>query len=413
LYHKTILPNGIRVVTETIPYVRSVSLGFWFRTGSRNETVENNGISHLIEHLMFKGTTNRSAREIAELIDAAGGQLNAFTGKERTCYYARVLDEQLPIAAELLADMFLNSVFDPQETEKEKSVVIEEIRMCEDSPDELVHDLFATAVLGSHPLGLSVLGSEENIRAMKREDILEFIANHYVPGNLVVAAAGNVTHEQVVAQVEKYFSSLPSNPLTTNSMPLDKPGKVALKYKEIEQVHLCIGGLGVPRHDEDKFAVYVLDVILGGGMSSRLFQQLREERGLVYSTYSYHACFQDAGVFGVYAGTGPDNVRQVVHIIQDEFDRLVQEGVTPEELHRGKEQLKGSLMLGLESTAARMSRIAKSELFYEAILTPDELAAKIDAVTVEMVQRVARRLLSAPLTAAAIGPTEEVLWQAG
>lgn len=362
---------------------------------------------------MFKGTTNRSAREIAELIDAAGGQLNAFTGKERTCYYARVLDEQLPIAAELLADMFLNSVFDPQETEKEKSVVIEEIRMCEDSPDELVHDLFATAVLGSHPLGLSVLGSEENIRAMKREDILEFIANHYVPGNLVVAAAGNVTHEQVVAQVEKYFSSLPSNPLTTNSMPLDKPGKVALKYKEIEQVHLCIGGLGVPRHDEDKFAVYVLDVILGGGMSSRLFQQLREERGLVYSTYSYHACFQDAGVFGVYAGTGPDNVRQVVHIIQDEFDRLVQEGVTPEELHRGKEQLKGSLMLGLESTAARMSRIAKSELFYEAILTPDELAAKIDAVTVEMVQRVARRLLSAPLTAAAIGPTEEVLWQAG
>ncbi|MGI6035931.1 MAG: M16 family metallopeptidase [Limnochordia bacterium] len=413
MYHKTILPNGIRVVTETIPYVRSVSLGFWFRTGSRNETVENNGISHLIEHLMFKGTTNRSAREIAELIDAAGGQLNAFTGKERTCYYARVLDEQLPIAAELLADMFLNSVFDPQETEKEKSVVIEEIRMCEDSPDELVHDLFATAVLGSHPLGLSVLGSEENIRAMKREDILEFIANHYVPGNLVVAAAGNVTHEQVVAQVEKYFSSLPSNPLTTNSMPLDKPGKVALKYKEIEQVHLCIGGLGVPRHDEDKFAVYVLDVILGGGMSSRLFQQLREERGLVYSTYSYHACFQDAGVFGVYAGTGPDNVRQVVHIIQDEFDRLVQEGVTPEELHRGKEQLKGSLMLGLESTAARMSRIAKSELFYEAILTPDELAAKIDAVTVEMVQRVARRLLSAPLTAAAIGPTEEVLWQAG
>ena len=413
MYQKTILPNGIRVVTESIPYVRTVSLGFWFRTGSRNETVENNGISHLIEHLMFKGTTNRSAREIAEVIDAAGGQLNAFTGKERTCYYARILDEQLPVAAELLADMFLNSVFDLEEMEKEKNVVIEEIRMCEDSPDELVHDLFASAVLGSHPLGLSVLGSEDNIREMKREDVMEFIADYYVPGNLVVAAAGNVTHEQVVDQVKQYFSSLPSRPLITNVMPVDKPGEAALRYKDIEQVHLCIGGLGVPRHDEDKFAVYVLDVILGGGMSSRLFQRLREERGLVYSTYSYHSCFQDAGVFGVYVGTGPENVGQVTQIIQDEFDRLMEEGVTAEELHRGQEQLKGSLMLGLESTAARMGRIAKSELFYEAILTPDELAAKIDAVTVDMVQRVAQLFLWGPLTAAAIGPTEEVLWQAG
>jgi len=413
LYQKTILPNGIRVVTETIPYVRTVSLGFWFRTGSRNETVENNGISHLIEHLMFKGTSTRSAREIAELIDAAGGQLNAFTGKERTCYYARILDEQLPMAAELLADMFLNSVFDPEEMEKEKNVVIEEIRMCEDSPDELVHDLFASAVLGDHPLGLSVLGTEANIRGMKREEVLEFITDYYVPGNLVVAAAGNVAHDQVVDQVTRYFSALPSRPLPNSLAPVDEPGKAAFRYKDIEQVHLCIGGLGVPRHDEDKFAVYVLDVILGGGMSSRLFQQLREERGLAYSTYSYHTCFQDAGVFGVYVGTGPENVPQVVRIIQDEFDRLMQEGVTPEELHRGKEQLKGSLMLGLESTAARMSRIAKSELFYEAILTPDEVAARIDAVTVESVQRVAQRLLSSPLTAAAIGPTEDALWQAG
>ncbi|NLN15725.1 MAG: insulinase family protein [Firmicutes bacterium] len=413
MYQKTILPNGIRVVTETIPYVRTVSLGFWFRTGSRNETVENNGISHLIEHLMFKGTSTRSAREIAELIDAAGGQLNAFTGKERTCYYARILDEQLPMAAELLADMFLNSVFDPEEMEKEKNVVIEEIRMCEDSPDELVHDLFASAVLGDHPLGLSVLGTEANIRGMKREEVLEFITDYYVPGNLVVAAAGNVAHDQVVDQVTRYFSALPSRPLPNSLAPVDEPGKAAFRYKDIEQVHLCIGGLGVPRHDEDKFAVYVLDVILGGGMSSRLFQQLREERGLAYSTYSYHTCFQDAGVFGVYVGTGPENVPQVVRIIQDEFDRLMQEGVTPEELHRGKEQLKGSLMLGLESTAARMSRIAKSELFYEAILTPDEVAARIDAVTVESVQRVAQRLLSSPLTAAAIGPTEDALWQAG
>jgi len=362
---------------------------------------------------MFKGTSTRSAREIAELIDAAGGQLNAFTGKERTCYYARILDEQLPMAAELLADMFLNSVFDPEEMEKEKNVVIEEIRMCEDSPDELVHDLFASAVLGDHPLGLSVLGTEANIRGMKREEVLEFITDYYVPGNLVVAAAGNVAHDQVVDQVTRYFSALPSRPLPNSLAPVDEPGKAAFRYKDIEQVHLCIGGLGVPRHDEDKFAVYVLDVILGGGMSSRLFQQLREERGLAYSTYSYHTCFQDAGVFGVYVGTGPENVPQVVRIIQDEFDRLMQEGVTPEELHRGKEQLKGSLMLGLESTAARMSRIAKSELFYEAILTPDEVAARIDAVTVESVQRVAQRLLSSPLTAAAIGPTEDALWQAG
>ncbi len=405
LYRKTVLPNGVRIVTETTPHVRSVTIGFWFRAGSRDEDPAVHGISHFIEHMMFKGTATRTARQIAEEVDAAGGQLNAYTSKEHTCYYARVLDTHLPLAAEILSDMLRHSVFHPVELEKEKSVILEEIRMYEDSPDELVHDLFAEAVLGHHPLGRSVLGQSENILRLTRDDLLRYVADHYTGHNLVVAAAGNVQHEQVVEEIARRFGDLPAGRPGQDEQPVSLRAGTALREKDTEQVHLCIGTLGISRHDPDRFALYVLDTALGGGMSSRLFQELREERGLVYSTYSYHTCFEETGLFAVYAGTSPDHVDEVLHLILLELERVSREGIRGEELRRAKEQLKGSLMLSLESTANRMSRLAKLELFGEEVLTPDEVMARIDAVAEDEMVALCQRLFQRDrLSLAAIGP---------
>lgn len=405
LYQKTILSNGVRVTTEHIPYVRSVTIGFWFRTGSRDEDKERNGISHFIEHMLFKGTSSRSARQIAETIDAAGGQLNAFTSKEHTCYYVRVLDEHLDLAVEILSDMVLDSQFNPIEVEKEKAVILEEIRMYEDSPDELVHDLFADAVLANHPLGKGILGQEETVSALDRTALLSYMSDHYTAGNLVVAAAGNVTHEQVVEAVQRHLDRLQGNG-TLLSSPVDPPkGRSVIRSKDTEQVHLCIGGLGVSRCSSWKYPLYVLDMALGGGMSSRLFQELREERGLVYATYSYHTLFQETGLFTIYAGCGPKNVNQVMRLVRQECAGLSKDGLDTLELHRAKEQLKGSLMLSLENTANRMSRLAKSELFQEEMVTADELMSRIEAVTAEQVHTIAEELLDPKKQViAAIGP---------
>lgn len=393
MYQKTTLANGVRVTTEYIPHVRSVTIGFWFLTGSRDEVADNNGISHFIEHMLFKGTSCRTARQIAEVIDAAGGQLNAFTSKEHTCYYVRVLDEHLDLAVQILADMVLDSEFNPAELDKEKSVILEEIRMYEDSPDELVHDLFADAVLANHPLGKGILGSEETVMSLDRGALLSHKRKYYTAGNLVVAAAGNVRHEGVVAAASEYLGGLQGNgtPLLLPVSP--SRGNDVIRTKDTEQVHLCIGGLGLGRRSERKYALYVLDMALGGGMSSRLFQELREERGLVYATYSYHTLFQDTGLFTIYAGCRPKNVRQVIELVRAECTSLIKKGLDAQELHRAKEQLKGSLMLSLESTANRMSRLAKAELFQEAILTADELMARIEAITAEDVHAVAQEVL--------------------
>lgn len=404
MYKKTILENGIRIVTEEIPHVRSVTMGFWLRSGSRDEDATNNGISHFIEHLMFKGTATRSAREIAEAIDSAGGQLNAFTSKEHTCYYARVLDEHLPLAAEILSDMLLHSTLAEVELEKEKGVILEEIKMYEDSPDELVHDLFAETLLSGHPLGRGVLGRAENIRALTQSDIRAYMMQHYTAGNLVIAAAGHVAHDDVVDVIQRHFSALggPATPLF--STPVAPAMGHSIRQKETEQVHLCLGSLGLARSDADRYALYIIDTALGGGMSSRLFQELREERGLVYSTYSYHSCFHETGLFTVYAGTSPTHAPQVIELIRDECRRTATEGIRGEELARAKEQLKGSLMLSLESTANRMSRLAKAELFDEPLLTPDELIACIDAVSEEDTLRVSQLLFRNELVLAAVGP---------
>lgn len=409
MYQRTVLSNGIRVVTEAIPHVRSAAIGFWYRAGSRDEAPAQNGISHFIEHLMFKGTTSRTAREIAEAVDATGGQMNAYTSKEHTCYYARVLDQHIDLAVEILADMLLNSVFAPAEMEKEKSVILEEIKMYDDSPDELVHDLFAEAAFYGHPLGQGVLGRDETVRALERDDILEYIRERYVGKNLVVAAAGNLVHDQVVEQVARWFNDLPAGTGDDAPAPLKPAIRQKVQAKETEQVHLCVGSRGFGRGHSDRYAVHLVDVALGGGMSSRFFQDLREERGLVYSTYTYHNAFQETGLFAVYAGTSPQNVRQVVELIRDGLARAAAEGLRPDELARAKEQLKGSLMLGLESTANRMSRIARAELFQEELLTPDELIRVIDAVSVDDAHRVARAIFENGLIVAAVGPVDEAL----
>lgn len=391
MYEKSVLPNGVRIVTESLPHVRSVTIGFWFQVGSRDEPPHQQGITHFIEHMLFKGTTSRSAKEIAEAMDATGGQLNAFTTKEHTCYYARVLDQHLPFAVELLADMVLNSRFEEDDMAKEKSVVAEEIRMYEDAPDELVHDLVLEAAWGNHPLGRSTLGTAESIQALTRDDLVRFVAEHYVAGNLVVAAAGNLNHQRVVELVESALSSLPEGAGFRAVNTVHRQSQILVRSKDTEQVHLCVGNGGVSRSDPDKYSMFVLDTILGGGMSSRLFQELREERGLVYSAYSYHSGFQETGLFTIYAGTSPANVGTVLSLIYDEQERLCRKGVTQQELIRAKEQLKGGLMLSLESTSSRMHRLAKAVLYREPLLTPDEIINQIESVTLEDVRQMAIR----------------------
>ncbi len=405
MYQRATLPNGLKIICEPIPYVHSVSIGIWVGTGSRYEDPKYNGISHFIEHMLFKGTSRRTTKQIAEAIDAVGGQLNAFTTKEYTCYYAKVLGECSHLGVDLLADMFTNSLFAPEEIEKEKLVVLEEIKSFEDSPDELVHDLLAGAVLKEHPLGWPILGAPETIARIDRQVIIEYLLQHYTPDNIVIAAAGNLQIDQIIAEVEKSFSKLegkfePQLP----PLPVYSPD-IILKFKDTEQVHLCLGARGVNRKHMDKYAVFVLDSILGGSVSSRLFQELREERGLVYVTGSNHSAFRDSGIFTIYAGTSLKNYDEVVRLIRQEVKRLYNETVSDLELNRAKEQLKGNLLLSLESTSNRMSRIAKIELYQDQLLTPEESVAKVEAVTSEDVLRVAGKMFGAeePVITA-IGP---------
>lgn len=405
MYQRATLPNGIKIICEPIPYVHSVSIGIWVGTGSRYEDPKYNGISHFIEHMLFKGTSRRTTKEIAEAIDAVGGQLNAFTTKEYTCYYAKVLGEYSHLGFDLLADMFTNSLFAPEEIEKEKLVVLEEIKSFEDSPDELVHDLLAGAVLKDHPLGRPILGTPETMARIDRQVIMEYLLQHYTPDNMVIAAAGNLQIDQIIAEVEKSFSKLKGKfESQLPPLPLYSP-EIILKSKETEQVHLCLGTRGVNRKHVDKYAVFILDSILGGSVSSRLFQELREERGLVYVTGSNHSAFRDTGIFTIYAGTSLKNYDEVVRLIKQEVKRLYNEAVSDQELNRAKEQLKGNLLLSLESTSNRMSRIAKIELYRDQLLTPEESVAKVEAVTPEDVLRVAGEMFGTeePIITA-IGP---------
>lgn len=408
-YQQVKLKNGITVVCEPMPNVHSVSVGVWVGNGSRFETPEVSGVSHFLEHMMFKGTATRSARDIAEQIDAVGGQLNAFTSKEYTCYYAKVLDRNFDLSIELLSDMVMHSVFDAGELNKERSVVLEEIKSYEDSPGDLIHDIFVGEVLKNHPLGNNILGTPQTVGSINREVMQKYLLNHYTPNNIVISVAGNVQIEQVLAEVEGKFDAIQGSFLRESAEMPNVESNTILKYKDTEQVYLCIGGRGYSRKEPRKFSAMLLDGILGGGISSRLFQRLREDEGLVYETGTSHSSFSDVGIFTVYAGTSMEKYERVKAIIYEELASLRDKKISEQNLSRVKNQLCGNMMLSLESTGSRMSRLAKVELFNEKILTPEQLAERIEQVTAEDVYTAANDLFAPDrLVTAAIGKFDEV-----
>ncbi|HZK55781.1 MAG TPA: pitrilysin family protein [Desulfosporosinus sp.] len=392
MYQKTILPNGVRIITEEIEHVRSVAIGLWVGAGSRDEREGYEGISHFMEHMFFKGTEHRTARALAESLEAVGGQLNAFTTKEYTCYYVKVLDEDLDLAIDVLSDMFFHSLFDEKEIEKEKNVVIEEIKMYEDSPDELIHDVFSEQVWKEHSLGKPILGTEASINSLSREKIMNFLSEHYAPDNVVIAVAGKIKHEDIVAKLSAQFGTFKRG----GRRVLEEPpiGQTVEHYqkKETEQMHIILGVPGLGQDDEDIYAMHIFNNILGGGLASRLFQEIREQRGLAYSVYSYHSTYVDSGLFAIYAGTSPKNTQEVIECILQELKEMSEKGITADELARTKAQIKGGLYLGLESVSSRMSRLGKTELTYNRVLSPEEVIGKLEKVTLEDVLRVIQRL---------------------
>lgn len=410
MFRKEILPNGVRIVTEEMPQVRSVSIGLWVKVGSRDENELNNGISHFIEHLMFKGTTQRTAKQIAEELDAIGGQLNAFTAKEYTCYYAKVMDNHLDIAIDVLTDMFFNSLFDATEIEKEKNVVIEEIKMYEDTPDEQVHDIFASTVWQGHALGRPIIGNEQIINNIKRADIVNYYKTMYTPHNLVISVAGNIKHQEVLERLQPLFGHFNgvSAPKDSNK-PLVNREDLG-KYKDTEQVHLCMGTEGLPINHDHIYVLHVINSIMGGGISSRLFQNIREQRGLAYSVYSYQTSYQDAGLFTIYGGLSKNNLDQFMQLVIKEINDFREQSISPDELHRAKEQLKGSMFMGLESASSRMSRIGKGELILGYIHTPEEVANMIDKVTMDQVKNLAEKIFDLDkYSLTTVGPIKEDL----
>ncbi len=406
----TTLDSGLRVITETMPDVRSAAVGFWIGVGSRDERGAVTGASHFLEHLLFKGTKRRTAQQIAEVMDAVGGDMNAFTSKEYTCFYARCLDRDLPLAVDVLADMMTGSVVRSGDVDAERDVVLEEIRMHLDTPDDLVHSVFSEAHYGDHPLGREVLGDQATITAMARDQVHRYYRRHYVPGNVVVAVAGNVDHDAVVAQVAEAVDgwSGPTDRTVKRSAPrLPRDARAALRNRPTEQTHLVLGGQGLPRGDDRRFAASVLNQALGGGMASRLFQEVREKRGLVYSVYSYQGMHADAGTFAIYAGTAPRKTTTVLDVVRAEVDRARTAGLTDAELERAKGHLAGSMVLALEDTGSRMTRLGKSLATGSPLLSLDETIAAIEAVTADDVRQMGELLLGGPFTLALVGPFDD------
>jgi len=412
---RSVLPGGLRVVTETLPTVRSATFGIWAGVGSRDETPVLNGATHYLEHLLFKGTQRRSALDISAAIDAVGGEMNAFTAKEYTCYYARVLDTDLPLAIDVVSDMLTGSLIRQEDLDAERGVVLEEIAMTEDDPGDQVHDLFTTAMLGDTPLGRPVLGTVETINALTRDQVARFYRKHYDPTRLVVAAAGNIDHASVVRQVRRAFERAGAlrdadarpQPPRGGLRTLRAAGAVEILDRRTEQAHVVLGMPGLSRNDERRWALSVLNAALGGGMSSRLFQEVREKRGLAYSVYSYTSSYADCGMFGVYAGCQPRRVPEVLKICRDELQQVAEHGLDDEELRRAIGQLSGSTVLGLEDTGALMNRIGKSELCWGEQLSVDDLLARIAAVTPDEIRAVARDVLGQRPSLAVIGPVKD------
>ena len=408
MYRKTTLPNGVRVVTESMPAFRSASIGIWADVGSAAEDGPRRGVSHLVEHMLFKGTERRTARGIAEEMDGVGGNLNAFTDKETTCYYAKVIDHHVPLAADVLSDMFLNSTFDAGELAKEQKVVLEEIKMYEDSPDELIHDLFIQAMWQGSNLGAPTIGFADTVTALTPQDLRDHMSRHYAPNSVVVAAAGNVEHDRIVELFGKLFESFRGScALPEPESPRATPSTL-FRQKDSEQAYVVLGTRGLPVRDERRYAMSVLDTVLGGGMSSRLFQEIREKRGLVYTVYSFQAAYRAAGLFGVYAGTSPASVRECVRVIGEQLDAMRTVEVSDSELQLAKEHIKGNLTLSLESTSSRMIRLGRSEFALGRQVSTEEIETGVDAVSREDVRALAEELFAQEhLGLCVLGPVDE------
>ena len=409
---RTTLPGGLRVITEYVPGVRSVALGVWVAAGSRDEPPSQMGSAHFLEHLLFKGTTHRDAMTISAEIESVGGDLNAFTTKEYTCYHARVLDEHLPLALDVVCDVVLNATVHDHDIESERAVILEEIAMYEDDPGDLVHDEFARAMFGNSPLGRPILGTVDTITALPRSAIKKFYRRAYTPDSMVISVAGNVDHASVVRDVKKIFADrldVEAEPAAARSGRGRKASgvPVLISSRPTEQAHLMLGAPGLRRGDDRRFAVAVLSTALGGGMSSRLFQEVREKRGLAYSVYAYAQSFADTGVFGLYAGCLPSKADTVLDVCLTELDSVARAGLSAEELQRAKGQVKGSMVLGQEDPASRMTRIARAELHDEPLESIDQLLERVDAVDAAAVHDVAKELLTQSFTLAAIGPFDE------
>ncbi len=408
MYRKTTLENGVRIITETMPHVRSAAIGIWADVGSAVESAQERGISHLVEHMLFKGTKRRSARVIAEEMDGVGGNLNAFTDKETTCYYAKVIDHHVPLAVDVLTDMFLHSTFDATELQKEQRVILEEIKMYDDSPDELIHDLFIQTMWSDSSLGAPTIGFADTVTSLTRDNLKEHMRRRYAPNSVVVAAAGHVKHAEIVELFGSAFVEFkgqcdlpePEDPTTTPS--------TLFRTKDSEQAHLVLGTRGLSVRDERRYALSVMDTILGGGMSSRLFQEIREKRGLVYTVYSFQAAYRGAGLFAVYAGTSPGNVRECISVVRDQLAKLRDKKVGEDELRLAKEHIKGNLTLSLESTSSRMIRLGRSEFSLGRNLTTEEIESRIEAVSSDEIQMLANELLREDqLGLCVLGPVDE------
>ena len=387
----TTMPNGVRVISETMPHVRSVSVGIWVGNGSRCEAPEQNGLSHFIEHMVFKGTSKRSAEDIARSVDSIGGNLDAFTSKELVCFNTKVLDEHLALSFDVLADLIMNPLFREEDMVKEKGVILEELKMDEDNPDYLVHEIFSSNFWKDHPLGKPILGTRETVKRFDRQMMQTYYRDAYSPSNLVITAAGNLTHKMLTDLADEHFSEMKPRKTVSSDRPPQTHARIALRNKKsLEQVHLCLGVPSYPMPHEDRFTCYVLNTLLGGGMSSRLFQNIRERQGLAYAVFSELNPYRDTGCLSIYAGTSIESARRVVESILKEFKLLKNERITEEELRRAKDHLKGSLMLSLESTSSRMSNLARQEMYFHRFFTLDELVESIENVTAQDVQRISQ-----------------------
>jgi len=406
--HRDRLENGITVLAEEVSGVRSAALGIWVRSGSRNETPEQCGLSHFIEHMAFKGTETRSAFEIARSLEAVGGHLDAFSSKEYTCYYARVLDEHLPLAVEVLSDLLCHSVFAPKEIEKEKKVVVDEIRAMEDTPDDEIHDLFASAIWKGHSLGRSILGSRETVSGFTRDDVTGFFRRNYVAPNVIVSVAGRFDHPALLDLAGRSFTLPPDPGPPQDSVVPDYARATEVTERKLSQEYFCVGTRGVSYNHELRYPLLVLNVALGGGASSRLFQRVREEEGLAYSVFTYVDFLRDSGIFCASAGVDPGSTRRALDVVLEEFDRALESGLSEAEVRSAKEQLKGSLLLGLESMSNRMTRLARSEIYYGRYVPVDEVVAMTEAVDARSVREAAELVLDRErLSLVALGPTSK------